>query len=73
AWYQAQAGGVRLSIFDLSGRAMFTASRQEGVGWHRVEWDGSTSAGERLPPGLYMVEVKNASARRTAKLAHIGP
>ena len=73
AWYQARSGKVQLSIFDLSGRAVFAASRQGVVGWHNIDWSGSSSAGDRLPPGLYMVEVKNFSARRIAKFARIGP
>ena len=73
AWYQARSGKVQLSIFDLSGRAVFAASRQGVVGWHNIDWSGSSSAGDRLPPGLYMVEVKNVSARRIAKFARIGP
>jgi len=73
AWYQAGNGDVRFSIFDLTGREVFTARREEGAGWHHLEWNGFSSAGDRLPPGLYLAEVKSASARRMTKVARIGP
>jgi len=50
---------------------VFRATSKLGAGWHHVDWEGSTSTGERPPAGLYMAEVRHASASAVAKIVRI--
>ena len=50
---------VSLSIFDLRGdlQARIDADPQE-MGYRTMEWDGRGHSGERVPPGLYLYQLR---------------
>jgi hypothetical protein len=57
----AEAGRVRIAIYDLSGRLIKTV--QEGnfpAGANTVSWSGSTGTGSRAASGVYFVKVETA-------------
>jgi len=64
-----EAGPVRLTIFDPSGRRVATLVNQSlPAGDHRVTWNGSTERGPRAGTGVYMAMLEMRGERRTVKL-----
>jgi subtilisin family serine protease len=54
----AQAGEVRLEVFNVVGRRVRTLSRGSlPAGGHAVAWDGSDDSGRAVPPGVYFVRL----------------
>ena len=50
----AQAGAVKLTIFDVTGRAVRELARaDQPAGRHAVTWDGRNAAGRAAPSGVY--------------------
>jgi photosystem II stability/assembly factor-like uncharacterized protein len=50
-----QAGMVRLSIFDLSGRQVaMLVNERKPAGKHTIQWDGTDEYGRFVPSGLYI-------------------
>lgn len=65
----APARRVTLRVVDVAGREV--ARLLDGVplaGHHRLDWDGRSAGGDRLPSGLYLVHLDADGERRTAKL-----
>ncbi|MEM1093156.1 MAG: FlgD immunoglobulin-like domain containing protein [Bacteroidota bacterium] len=57
----ATTAHVRLTVYDLLGRAVHTlADEVHAPGTHRVEWSGTDGAGQRLPSGLYLYRLTTA-------------
>ena len=48
---------VEVSVHDLSGRRVRMLRQQEevGAGEYELEWDGEDEAGQRVPPGMYVL------------------
>jgi hypothetical protein len=60
---------VHAAIFDVLGRkreTLFEGIRPKGL--HTMAWDGRTSRGDRLPPGVYFVRLRAGRESRTARL-----
>lgn len=53
------ARSVRVSLFDLSGRAIRRIEESRGLanGQYSLRWDGRDEGGELVPPGLYMARI----------------
>jgi aminopeptidase N len=69
----AEAGPVRLRVFDLSGRLVRSLLDSPlGPGEHRVTWDGRGENGSILPAGLYLQRLDNGgrSSRSRVLLIH---
>lgn len=54
---------VEVAIYDLSGRRIATATPASGLGQTQsgtvgFTWDGTTSSGDLVPPGIYVARVK---------------
>lgn len=65
----AQAGHVRLEVFDVTGRSV--AVLVDGLmpaGAGRAAWSGRDARGRRVAPGLYFVNLSSRGARETAKM-----
>ncbi len=59
------AGIVKLSIYDLLGREVRTlVAGWMPAGWHRVQWDGTDSAGKAVPSGVYLYRLEAGDAGR---------
>ncbi|MCK5833127.1 T9SS type A sorting domain-containing protein [bacterium] len=46
--------GVRLEVFDISGRRVNSFDREMSAGLNRITWDGLADDGSQLPSGLYL-------------------
>jgi hypothetical protein len=69
----AQAGGVTLEVFDVTGRRIRTLiDGPQEAGEHTVVWDGADDGGRRLGSGLYWLQLRTdrgyASSRRLLAL-----
>jgi flagellar basal-body rod modification protein FlgD len=51
------AASVTINLRDELGRLVASRVGATTAGAHSLAWDGLSTAGERLPPGLYRVEV----------------
>ena len=69
-----QAVPVELSIYRLDGaRAARIDMGLQRAGSQRIEWDGRDGDGNRLPPGLYLLELRLRTEWATVlKLQPIG-
>jgi hypothetical protein len=57
-----QATFIRLEVFDLSGRRVAAIARERmAAGWHDLMWDGRTSAGGSVAPGIYVIRLAAGS------------
>jgi hypothetical protein len=64
----AEAGDVRLDVYDLSGRLVATpAAASYGDGVHDVGWNLDVD-GRRVPPGVYLYTLRAGSYMATKKL-----
>jgi hypothetical protein len=50
----SESGKVWLRILDVRGREVAAVAGQAVPGRQRLTWDGKTSAGERVPAGIYL-------------------
>ncbi len=68
----ARPAGVRLAIYDLSGRkvrSLLEASR--GAGRHTILWDGRDDAGRRASSGVYFYRVETGARVATRKVLRL--
>lgn len=55
----AQAGRVRLTVFDMLGREVkILVNGSMAAGQHTASWDGTDSRGERLASGIYFYRLQ---------------
>jgi len=65
----ASAQRVEVDVLDVAGRVVATlASGEQAAGVHQVSWNARSSRGQRLPTGLYLVRIRNASETLTHKV-----
>jgi hypothetical protein len=63
----SEAGRVQLEVYDLLGHKVTTLiDASQTAGSHHVRWDGYSSAGLRVPSGMYIyrIVVEGSSAER---------
>ena len=48
---------LRLRLYDLAGRPVYDRSEDSRAGQRELAWDGRDSHGDRVAPGLYVLEV----------------
>ena len=63
-----QRSNVELSIYDISGRKVWTLRKSFSSGQHRVVWQGVDNYGQRLSSGLYVLKFRAADHLVTQKL-----
>ena len=69
----ARTGSASLEIFDPAGRLVAKPIDRASLapGYHTLTWDGTTSAGERAPSGMYfcrLVSDEGVLTRRVVRL-----
>jgi flagellar hook assembly protein FlgD len=69
AWSLPSRAEARVLAFDAAGRAVREVARGEhGPGEHVVRWDGTSTAGERVVPGVYFIQVRASGTRVTRRV-----
>ena len=64
-----QSENVSLSVYDITGRRVRTLmSGQKVAGSHTVIWDGTSSSGQDLPGGMYLLHLETDSQVATARM-----
>ena len=48
---------LRLRLYDLAGRAVYDRSEDSHAGQRELVWDGRDNRGDRVAPGLYVLEI----------------
>lgn len=65
-----RAGPAAVRVFDLAGRtAHAVAMPRAEAGAHVLRWDGLDARGQRVPPGIYFIELSAAGERRMRRVA----
>ncbi len=65
----AQAGEVRLVIYDLLGRSVRTlVNKQQQPGFYNITWDGRNEAGKSVAGGLYVYRLTAGDFVATKKM-----
>lgn len=65
----AEAGMVELAIFDLSGRRVRTlVAGEQAAGDHVVAFDGRNEAGQVLPAGVYLYQMRSIDHTQAHRL-----
>lgn len=65
----AQAGFLMIRIFDLSGQQVTTiADHYFTPGNYSLVWNGKDFQGNRLPPGMYLLELITDKKKETCKV-----
>lgn len=65
----ASAGEVRMTIYDVGGRAVRTlVDGPQAAGPHDVQWDGNDDRGNRLPAGVYSYRVQSGGSSLARRL-----
>jgi hypothetical protein len=60
---------VRVSVYDVKGRLVRVLLDAEmAAGYHSVIWDGKSTSGTPVPPGVYFVHLRTLRAHKTAKV-----
>jgi hypothetical protein len=66
----ASAGVQRVEVLDLAGRVVRRlADGWQPAGARRVAWDGTDAGGQRLPPGVYLVRVRDDARSAQVRVA----
>ena len=64
-----QSENISLSVYDITGRRVRTLiSGQKFAGSHTVVWDGTSSSGQDLPGGMYLLHLETDSQVATARM-----
>jgi len=66
-------GPVRLAIHDVRGRLVQQLAAGGDPGDHLAVWEGTTSSGERVARGVYLVVLQAGEARLARRVVWIGP
>ena len=48
---------LRLHLYDLAGRAGYNRSEDVRAGQRQFNWDGNNNGGNRVAPGIYILEI----------------
>jgi flagellar hook assembly protein FlgD len=48
---------LRLRLYDLAGRQVIEKKRDVQASPQQLSWDGRDAGGQRVPPGLYLLEL----------------
>jgi flagellar hook assembly protein FlgD len=60
---------VEISVFDLLGRDVKSLyNGHQAAGSHHVYWNGTDEAGNRVPSGGYVIQMKTEKTRRMQKV-----
>ena len=65
----AQAGQVKLAVFDVQGRLVkVLVDEHKAAGPHAIEWDGTDAKGERMTSGVYLSKFLSGEHEETRKM-----
>ena len=70
SWYQVTPGPAHLGIYDVKGRLV--AERElshAGLGWRRLQWDGTNGNGRLASSGVYWLRLETAGEGVVRKVA----
>ncbi len=71
-WYQPTPSPLSLAVYDVRGRAVFTAQQsQTRAGWHHVLWNGRARDGGNLPTGVYWARLRHESGTWTSRIVRL--
>jgi glucose/arabinose dehydrogenase len=63
------AAGARVEVMDVQGRHIQSWSVESN---RRLQWDGRSARGDRVPPGIYLVRLTTADRQITQRIIRVG-
>jgi len=68
-----QAGVYTLNIINMQGELLQTLYNGNLPGGNKIiSWDGTSSRGEQIPPGIYFVQLRGEGGMYTEKIVLLG-
>ena len=65
----ASSGAVELSVYDQLGREVRQlVAEEQAVGQHQATWDCRDSSGDRVPAGVYFIQLRTPAAKEEQKV-----
>jgi hypothetical protein len=65
----ASPGAVELSVYDQLGREVRQlVGEEQAAGWHRVTWNCRDSSGDRVPLGVYFIQLRTPAVTDEQKV-----
>lgn len=72
AFTLAEAGPVRVDVFDVAGRAVRTLLEgQLDAGDHQISWEGRDDRGVAVPSGVYFLRVLSSDGERHSRVLRL--
>jgi flagellar hook assembly protein FlgD len=62
---------LRLGVFNLSGQLVYEEIQQVVAGPQMLSWDGRDHAGQLVPPGIYLLNIRISGDAREQNQQHI--
>ncbi len=60
---------VEIAIYDITGREVYSSQvKNQGSGYHEINWQGCSKSGQSLPSGLYFVKLESKTLTATSKV-----
>ena len=71
----SRPGRASLAVYDLFGARVrqLMDSNAIGAGEHHAAWDGTSTSGARMGPGLYFIRLDTALGSRSTRLVRVTP
>ena len=71
----SRPGRANLAVYDLRGARVrqLMDSNAMGAGEHHAAWDGTSTSGARMGPGLYFIRLDTALGSRSKRLVRVTP
>jgi len=66
-----KSGDLKLEVFDISGKLVWSKSSKYSSGTTRIIWDGRTATGDELPSGTYLTRATLAKKTTIGKVTLI--
>ncbi|VAW23779.1 hypothetical protein MNBD_BACTEROID01-524 [hydrothermal vent metagenome] len=64
-----KSANVQLIVYDIFGREIISlVNSRSDAGYHNVQWDGRNMIGGKVPPGIYVYQIKTEGGTSSRKL-----
>jgi len=61
---------VEVNVFDVFGKMVNVLRRERmGEGMHSLRWNGTNGNGQKVPKGLYLMEVQTEKGKQTKRVS----
>jgi flagellar hook assembly protein FlgD len=66
---QAQIDGIKINIYDISGKKLKTLDGDDIDYGNKIYWDGRSDKNQRLASGIYIARIECSGSAKNEKIA----